>query len=202
MQDEAEPKWAGSIRISGLDEAEKILDEYKSVIAFQEGIIAKLKGHCRLLYADGAPLQDAVKNALKVLGLDDVREEKHGLVFDLQHSGYSLGAIWAQGSEKKASLAMLEQCRKLADHHSAGGKKAKAVFVANQQRSIPYPESSKERMTLDKVQDDFARQEKICVIPAFLLFEAVNKALKGYKPRRLDLEKLIAETDGVMADFG
>ena len=137
-----------------------------------------------------------------VLGLDDVREEKHGLVFDLQHSGYSLGAILALGSEKRASIDMLKQCRKLAEDHSADGKKAKAVFVANQQRSSPYPESSKERMALDKAEDDFARQEKICIIPAFLLFEAVNKALKGYKPRRLDLEKLIAETNGILADFG
>jgi hypothetical protein len=201
LPDEAEPKWTSSIRISGLDEAEAILDEYKSVIAFQEGVIAKLKGHYRLLYSHGAPLQDAVKTALKILDLDDCRKEKQGLIFDFQHTkSYAHGAIGVLGSEEKASIAQLKHCQELAD--SIGGKKSKPVFIVNQLRSSPYPESSRERMTLGKAENDYTRQKKICVIPTFVLFEAVNKALKGYKSRRPDLEKLIAETNGVLADFG
>jgi hypothetical protein len=74
VQDEPAPKWMSSIRISGLDEAESLLDEYKSIISFQEGIIDKLKRHYRLLYAHCSALQDAVSSALKILGLDDIKK--------------------------------------------------------------------------------------------------------------------------------
>ncbi len=207
MQDEPVPKWISSIRISGLEEAESILDEYKSIIAFQEGIIDKLKRHYRLLYAHGNALQDAVSSALKLLGLDDLKkgrkDNKEDLVFDFQSpTQYAHGVIMVKGSEQKADLDQLRQCQSWADDYVVNGKKSKPIFIMNQLRFSPYPESRKERMVLDKTLDDFAREKKICVIPTFLLFEAVNKALKGYKTSRADLEKLIAETNGILTDFG
>ena len=74
----------------------------------------------------------------------------------------------------------------------------KGIFISNQFRLNKFPDSMAQRKLFEPNEIEYAKSRKICIIPSYVLFEAVNKILAGQSPVRPKIEQLILDTDGVL----
>ena len=209
---EAPPSWAGRLspgpagryraQIAELEERRaKVQGEIDDLARRHDGIMA----HCRLLYLDGPELEGAVVEAFRVLGFGDIermgKADEEDAAFAMGGTRYSHGVIEAKGAGKGAKMQHILQCGRWAEQRAAAeGKPTKGVFVPNQHRLEPYPESSKIRMKIEPNQLEYAKLKDICIIPSCALYEAVGRVLDGEAPDRAKIAARIAGAKGVLTD--
>lgn len=210
---EWEPDWANKIKVTGMSDLEKEIEDLnKKKVSLEKEIIEvfnkkkRLRGHVRLLYSNSTPLERAVKNAFNVLGFDEIRQDrekdKEDWVIDIRSNDeIKLAVIEVEGSEKRTSIEKLDQCHRWVNDYYLKGKEVKGIFVSNQFRKIDYPSSKNQRINYEHNQEKYTNTRKLCIIPSCILFEAVNKALSGNLKPRADLEKLFIETSGILTEI-
>jgi hypothetical protein len=212
---ELPPDWTNDVNLDGMDgiKAQIVkLEESKWEIEQEIEKLnvekEKLSKHLRLLYAKDTPLEDAVKEAFTLLGLQYKeyprgKEKEDGIIsFDETKEDYEFAVIETKGLEEHIKLRHIDQtCRWVSDYIQED-KKVKGVFIPNQFRQERYSESIGKRTTIEYNLEKHARDRDICIIPSSVLFEAVNKKLKGeYKRSRKNIEELIANTDGILTEL-
>ena len=161
--------------------------------------------HRRLLYSDGPELEDAVVEAFRALGFDDVerrgKADEEDASFAMGGTQYSRGVVETKGAGKGTQLQHILQCSMWAEKRAATeGRPSKGIFVPNQHRHKPYPKSSKIRMNIEPNQLEHAVLKDICIVPSCVLFEAVSRVLGGEAPDRAGIAGRIADTKGVLKD--
>lgn len=166
---------------------------------------SRILAHRRLLYSDGPDLEDAVVEAFRALGFDDIERMgnrgKEDAAFAMGGTRYSHGVIEAKGAGKGTKMQHILQCSMWAEQRAAAeGRPAKGVFVPNQHRHEPYPESRGIRTRIEDNQLEHAERKDICIIPSCALYEAVRRVLDGEAPDRAKIAARIAGAKGVLTD--
>ena len=209
---EAPPVWAERLSLGPAGEYKAQIGQLKEDKAKIQGEIDRLErqsdvilAHRRLLYSDGPELEDAIVQALSVLGFDDIermgKADEEDAAFAMDGTGYSHGVIETKGAGRGIQLQHIPQCNRWTDQRAiADGRPSKGIFVPNQHRLEPYPESAEIRMKIEPNQVDQAMMKDICIIPSCALFEAVERVLGGETPDREKITGKIADSKGVLRD--
>jgi hypothetical protein len=208
---ETPPDWLTEVPLEGLDKFLDNIDELnakkaeiEAQISFQEKKRLEIATHLRLLFCAGAQLEDAVFNAFKVLGFDDIKrvreKDKEDWVFKFQNSThYEYGILEVKGADSRTTRSQLTQCNKWADEYfETNNEVSKPIFIVNQHRLDKYPESVDKRKEFDYRELEYAKMKNICILPTHVLFEAVNTYLKGVGKSRAYLEKKLSDTSGLL----
>ena len=213
----APPAWAERLSPGPAGENRKRIAELEGRKAKIQGEIDDLArrndrilAHRRLLYSDGAELEDAVVEAFRALGFGDIERmgnrDEEDASFGMGGGGgggtlYSRCAIEAKGAGKGTKMRHILQCSRWAEQRAAAeGRPVKGVFVPNQHRLKPYPGSLEIRTRIEDDQLKHAELKDICIIPSCVLFEAVSGVLGGETPSRAGIAGKIAATKGVLKD--
>ena len=212
---EAPPIWTKSIEITGLSEIRKNITEHKSKkqqlekkikIAYEEE--EKLFRYVGLLYAQGQELEEIVKESFIMLGFQEIQKHRNpndeDWVIELNsNSEFELGIIEVKGRKHKTNQSDIVQCNKWVDDYlqMESPKKTKGIFVSNQFRLESYPESTNKKHSFEPNELYYAETRNICIIPTYVLFEAVNKILNGVTPDRTKIEELIVNTNEIIYDL-
>ena len=75
---------------------------------------------------------------------------------------------------------------------------AKGIFVPNQFRSEPYPQSRNKRFKFQPSHLGFSSRRDICIIPSCFLFDKIKETLKTGNDCRDEIEKLIESVKGII----
>ena len=211
-QAEAPPAWAERLSLGPAGEnMARIadLEEYKAEMQGEIDSLARqndrILAHLRLLYSDGPELEDAVVEAFRALGFADIvrmgNADEEDAAFAMDGTGYSHGVIEAKGAGRGIQLQHILQCNRWTDQRAiVDGRPSKGIFVPNQHRLEPYPESAEIRMKIEPNQLEQAEMKDICIIPSCVLFEAVSRVLGGKTPDRAGIAGRIADSKGVLED--
>ena len=209
---EAPPAWAELLSPGPASENRARIAELEARKAEIQGEIDGLArrndlvlAHRRLLYSDGPELEDAVVEAFRTLGFGDIERmgnaDEEDASFAMGGTRYSRAVVEAKGAGKGAQLRHVLQCSMWAAKRAAAeGCPTKGVFVPNQHRLRPYPESLEIRTKIEPNQLEHAQLKDICIIPSCVLFEAVSRVLGGETPDRAGIAARIAATRGVLED--
>ena len=208
---EPEPQWVTNVSLPSLNDIQNKIDALESKkkeLQAQSIALTKEKqillGHKRLLYSKHSELEDAVADAFKVLGFPEIRKLREqnfeDWVFDFEHEkDVKYGVIEVKGADKRTKQNDIIQCSKWVDERTEiDNKISKGIFVPNQYRQMPYPKSSKDRKKFESNELGAARMKGICIIPSYVLFEAVKQILENKKYDRKKIEKKIFNSKGVL----
>ena len=208
---EPEPQWAANVSLPSLNDMQNkinALESKKKELQTQAYTLTQEKqillDHKRLLYSKHSELEDAVANAFKVLGFPEIRKLREqnfeDWVFDFKHEkDAKYGVIEVKGADRRTKQNDIIQCSKWVDERmEIDNKISKGIFVPNQYCQIPYPKSSKDRKKFEPNELDAARMKGICIIPSYVLFEAVKQVLENKKYDRKEIEKKIFNSEGVL----
>ena len=211
---EAPPAWAERLTLGRageyLERASRLEEDMARIQGEIDGLerqAGEILAHRRLLYSTGRELEDAVVQAFRALGFDDIEHmagaDEEDAAFGMGGgTPYSHGVIEVKGAGRGAQMQDINQCNRWTDQRDegGGGRPSKGILVANQHRLEAYPESSKARMHVEPNQEERAILKDICIIPSCVLFEAVRRVLGGEAPDRATTEAKIAATKGVLKD--
>ena len=202
------PRWVENIPLSGLSKITGTITKLKpeknmisEQISLAEQNRRTLRNHYRLLFETNKSLVDAVRNAFQLLGFNNIKEgrssDKEDLIFESTIGKDSnMAVIEVKGLEGRLKKSHIDQCRGWVTEYEGLYQNAKGILVPNQFRLKPYLKKEREDFDINLRRD--AEMRKICVLPTSILFEAVNKTLSGNKIGRIELEKRIIDTNGVL----
>ena len=208
----APPAWAERLSLGPAGRNRERIKDLEGRRAEMQGEIDELArqngrilAHRRLLYSDGAELEDAVVEAFRVLGFDDIERmgsrDEEDAAFAMGGTRYSRCAIEAKGAGKGTKMNHILQCSMWAEQRAAAeNSPVKGVFVPNQHRHKPYPDSQVIRTRIEDNQLEHAERKDICIIPSCALYEAVGRVLGGEAPDRARTAARIADSKGVLTD--
>ncbi|MCH7647726.1 MAG: hypothetical protein IIA83_03875 [Thaumarchaeota archaeon] len=210
---ESLPDWIKNVKLFGLNELKEKINQLNSQkFQIETEISTKTNGKkilenfYGLLYAQNKQLENTVKDSLKLLGFDEIKrirnENDEDWVIDLKSiKGIDHGIIEVKGRNEKTKHSDIVQCNKWVDdyHLMEPPKNTKGIFISNQFRLESYPASKEKRTKFEPNELQYAKSREICIIPTYVLFEAVNKALDRKQKSRKEIEKLLYETNGVLS---
>ena len=210
---ETPPTWCEHLSLGKAGEYKaqiaRMEEEKRSIQSKIDALDLEVKGilaHRRLLYSKGPELEDAVVQAFRALGFDDIAPmggaDEEDAAFAMNDGAhYSHAIVEIKGTDRGVQMQHILQCNRWTDQRAADGKKpSKGIFVANQHRLQPYPKSSKARVHIEPNQLDQAKLKDICIIPSCALFEAVRRVLGRKAPDRAEIAAKIADCRGVLTD--
>jgi len=206
------PDWIKNVKLFGLNELQEKINQLNSQkFQIETEISTKtdnkkiLENFYVLLYAQNKQLENIVRDSFKLLGFDEIKrirnENDEDWVIDLKSiNGIDHGIIEVKGRNEKTKQFDIVQCNKWVDdyHQMEPSKNTKGIFISNQFRLESYPASKEKRTKFEPNELQYAKSREICIIPTYVLFEAVNKALDGKQKSRKEIEKLLYETNGVL----
>ena len=209
---EKAPSWINSINVYGLDEIkDKISKLEKKKQAIDEAISTQstkkqhLSRYLELLYAQGTQLEKIVHDAFILLGFKEIRRGRspgdEDWIIELNSTGDTkFGVLEVKGRNARTKQSDIVQCNKWVDDYlrTQTPIKTKGIFISNQFRLDIFTESRDKRRLFESNELGYAETRCICIIPTYVLFEAVNKILGGTNPDREKIEKLIFDTNGVL----
>ncbi len=206
---ENEPEWSKKIEMPLV---KKLIEQVSAENRIIEASTKNIKGlnlekmeiekHKKLLWTFNITLENAVRDALLLLGFQEVRQgrskELEDLVIDFKtNKEYIHGIIEVKGREGKTSLADMNQSDKwVKQYRVQENKKVKGIFLSNQFRRTEEPES-KLRLKFEPNEIEFAKDFNLCVLPSVELFKAVVAVLNGKKIPRELIEKRILEASPI-----
>lgn len=189
---ESPPQWETKIDLPGLQGVKNEIVKKETEKEILTKDIEKLKNRKdhltkfrRLLWADGTPLENVVKDAFVTLGFPEIRKirakNQEDWVIDLKSlSEYKYGVFEVKGSEKRTSLSDMNQCDKwVKDYLLEKGLQVKGIFVSNQHRYGNIKNNLKQREHFEANELKFAKQREICILPSHEIFYAVVEKMKG-----------------------
>ena len=93
----------------------------------------------------------------------------------------AFGVLEVKGRAEKTKRQDIVQCNTWVDDYFTMTSliKSKGIFIPNQFRLNPFPQSKIRRKCFEPNELEYAKTRKICIIPTYVLFEAVNKVLGG-----------------------
>jgi hypothetical protein len=103
-----------------------------------------------------------------------------------------------KGANSRIDSNDLRQCDEWVWDYRKKNTVSKGVFVANQFRKEPYPDSKDKRCDFDHNHIEFTKNHKICILPSCVLFEIVREHMRSNNMSREKVEKVIAYTNGVL----
>jgi len=204
------PNWVTKVTLSGtnkLDRELKVLSNKKKAVEQQiDSVNSKLhtlRRYYRLLYTSDQLLEAVVHDALKLLGLTNLRnargKEYEDWIFTFKSLHYSkLGVIEVKGRKHMVQKVDLAQCEGWVTDYSQKGKHAKGILILNQFNDRLFPQSRNLRVTMENKLEDYARRREICVLPSCVLFDTINEVLAGKKRSREQIEKSLLQTNGTL----
>jgi hypothetical protein len=209
------PDWVSNVELTGIKEINNKIQELSQIKSNLETELQnkqaerkKLEKYYGLLYLQNKQLENCVRDAFTLLGFNEIKrirgDELEDWVIDFQTiKGQDHGIIEVKGRNEKTTQADIVQCNKWADDYRLMDppKNVKGIFISNQFRLESYPQSRDKRTKFEPNELSFAASREICIIPTYVLFEAVNNALQGKKKSRDEIEKLLFETNGVLTDL-
>jgi hypothetical protein len=196
-----------------LKEIESKLNKVQKSRSLLEGQIESLKKkkqdlekHYRLLTSYGRSLECAVYEAFKFLGFKEIStkrsNDKEDWVFSFKNvSDFKYGVIEVKGANSRVDLNDLRQCDEWAWDYMEKNTVSKGIFIANQFRTESYPNSKDKRCDFDHNHVKFAKNHEICILPSCVLFEIVIQHLKSNNISREHIEKVIANTNGILKEL-
>ena len=209
---ELSPAWVENVPIAGMNkivkEIERWQTEVKTVNTTIEGLESKkniLGKYHNLLFSTGTQLEESVKQAFSLLGFEEI-DKKRGnecedWIIDLKSSQeVEFGVMEVKGRKTKTNMSDIGQCHKWVEDylHMSPSVKTKGIFVSNQFRLQKFPESKTQRKRFEPNELDYAQKREICIIPTYVLFEAVNLVLEGELLDRSTIEEKILNTNGIL----
>lgn len=212
IEKETPPDWISKINLplvsEKLDEIQK-LETQKMAIQDKINNLEKEKSEilnfCKLLYSKNTELEDIVFEAFKLLGFKEItriRElDREDWIFNFKYEKqFKYGIIEVKGADTRTKQQHIVQTSKWVDERYEIDKKiSKGIFIPNQFRLIEYPKSKKQREQFEPNELQYANMKSICIIPSFVLFEAIKNALEGNSKSREEIEKIIATNSGVVS---
>lgn len=208
---ESPPQWENKIDLPGLqdiknqivqkeEEKETLIKDIEKLKNSKDNLI-KFR---RLLWTDGTPFENAVKDAFVTLGFSEIRKTREknleDWVIDFKFvPEYKHGIFEIKGSEKRTSLSDLNQCDKwVKDYLLEKNLQVKGIFVSSQYRRGDIRTNLKQREHFEKNELKFARQREICILPSHEIFYALVEKIKGNPQitRKL-IERKIAASSGI-----
>lgn len=207
------PAWAERLTLGRAGEygekAAKLKENMEKMQVDIDGLerqTGEILAHRRLLYSDGTELEDAVVQAFRILGFDDIEQmagaDEEDAAFAMGGvAGYSHAVVEVKGARGAIQMQDINQCNRWTDQRAeSDGALPKGILIPNQHRQKPYPESSKARISIEPNQRKRAEMKDICIIPSCVLFEAVRRVLGGEAPDREKTTAKIAGCRGVLTD--
>jgi hypothetical protein len=205
------PDWVYDVSLSTLTELKtslSILISDKAAldeeIKQKDDKIKSTQRYYRLLVSKDKLLVKAAADAFKFLGIEDIEEkggaDEEDLIFPFRHvSEFKFGVIEVHGTGGNTPEDKLRQCHKWAENHISNlNERMKGILISNQHIHEPYPQSRDVRKRFEPQHLKYIKDRDMCIIPSYVLFEAVNKALGGTKTPREALERIIANSKGVI----
>lgn len=162
----------------------------------------ELEKYYFLLTKKGPQLEEAVYSAFKALGFNDITKkrsnDKEDWVFEFRTSkDYKYGIIEVKGSDSTTGMDGLRQLDEWVSDYRVNDD-AKGIFVPNQFRSEPYPQSRNKRFKFQPNHLGFSSRRDICIIPSCFLFDKIKETLKTGNDCRDEIEKLIESVKGII----
>jgi hypothetical protein len=207
------PDWISRVHLYGLDQIKTSFSELNARKHSLEQEIKTLEisrhnlmKYYRLLFSDGNSLENAVCDAFRTLGFEEIRkvreENKEDWILEFRTlQDFKYAVIEVKGSRTRTSQRDISQCDKwVSEYFGERQEFVKGIFIPNQHRLNEYSSSRGDRLHFEPAEVQFCEMRNICIIPSCVLFEAVNKALERRQPRE-DLEKLIAFHKGVLTEI-
>ena len=209
---EPPPTWIENIQIPGMNEIikdiERLRTEAKTINTTVEELESEkniLGKYYDLLFSTGPQLEESVKQAFSLLGFAEI-DKKRGnecedWTIDLKSiQEAEFGVMEVKGKKAKTTMADIGQCHKWTEEylHMESSVKTKGIFVSNQFRLHKFPESKTQRKRFEPNELDYAQKREICIIPTYVLFEAVSHVLEDKSSDRSMIEKKIFSTNGVL----
>lgn len=204
---EDEPTWVGNVVLPNVDKLSDEITQRQKVIDNLSREIAKIKEkkneiekYIRLLWTNGTPLEEAVKDALFFLGFNEIKQGRsrdlEDWIIDIKSTDeFKHGVLEVKGSEKRISMDDISQCNKwVTQYRKKFDLKVKGILVPNQFRRTEKP-SSQKRTDFAPNQMEWAQDINMCVLPTVEIFKAVVEILKGNKISRDEIERRILEAD-------
>ena len=158
-----------------------------------------------LLFSTGTQLEESVKQAFSLLGFGEINKKRgnecEDWIIDLKSSQeVEFGVMEVKGKKAKTKMADIVQCHKWTEDYLQiePSVKTKGIFVSNQFRLQKFPESKTERKRFEPNELEYALKREICIIPTYVLFEAVSHVLEGELLDRSAIEEKILSTNGVL----
>ena len=212
--DESPPQWIDAIQFPGLEYIENEINALNVQINNIEDKISRLQAdkidllkYRRLLYSAGTPLEQAVKLAFTTLGFNEINKirddgKEDWIIKPRFIPNVDCGILEVKGRTAVAALSDIRQCDSWVQDYLCMDSpiSTKGIFVVNQFRKNTFPDSKELRKSFAPNQMEFVQSRKICIIPTYVLFEAVKTVLEGHKPNRAKIEQAIFTTSGVL-DF-
>lgn len=208
---EPPPEWETKVELPGLQELSNQISQRKSEIEILERQVSELDSSRsdltkfrRLLWANGVPLENAVRDAFLTLGFSEIRKIRESnledWVIDFKHvSEYKHGVFEVKGADKRTSLSDMNQCDKwVKDYLLEKNQQVKGIFVSNQHRNDDVHTNREQREHFEPNELKFAGQREICILPSHELFYATIKKIDGSSEltRKL-VEEKIAKSNGI-----
>jgi len=204
------PSWEQKIGFPGLDDLRTKIDEKEKrketlvneieELASKIADVAKLR---RLLWADGTPLENAVRDAFVILGFSEMRKIRapnlEDWVMDFKYiDEFKHGVFEIKGAEKRTAMADLTQCNKWVEDYLLEKIKVKGIFVPNQHRRMDVRASTEKREHFEPNEIDYAQKREICILPTHEIFNTLTKKMNGNQEiTRKSIEQKIASTNGL-----
>ena len=157
------------------------------------------------MFSTGTQLEESVKQAFSLLGFGEINKKRgnkcEDWIIDLKSSQeVEFGVMEVKGRKAKTKMADIVQCHKWTEDYLQiePSVKTKGIFVSNQFRLQKFPESKTERKRFEPKELEYALKREICIIPTYVLFEAVSHVLEGELLDRSAIEEKILSTNGVL----
>ena len=209
---ETPPPWTDSINIAKLENIKNKISQLKkekqnieNAIEIQTNEKQQLSQYLGLLYAQGRQLEKIVKDTFILLGFEEMRKERNfndedWLINLNSIDSVKFGVLEVKGRRAKTSLQDIAQCNKWVEDYlrMTPSTHTKGIFIPNQFRLFSFPKSKNQRKRFEPNELEYAQTRNICIIPTYVLFEAVNNILDGQQPDRNKIEELIYKTNGVL----
>ena len=209
---EPPPTWIENIPIPRMNEIvkeiERLQTEAKTINTTVEGLESEkniLGKYYDLLFSTGTQLEESVKQAFSLLGFGEINKKRgnecEDWVIDLKSiQEVEFGVMEVKGRQAKTTMADIGQCHKWTEEylHMEPSVKTKGIFVSNQFRLHKFPESKTQRKRFEPNELEYAQKRDVCIIPTYVLFEAVSRVLEGQSPDRSTIEKKIFSANGIL----
>ncbi|MCH7969034.1 MAG: hypothetical protein IH841_07320, partial [Thaumarchaeota archaeon] len=201
------PKWTEKIIIPNITDLEnkiknnnneisKLNTENKKFLDEKQ----KLEKYKILLYGTDDELHDVVIDALKLLGLKNVRKGPTGkddILFDPINSSIDIGTIEVKGVKNGVHLDDYRQLDHWVTNYIPEKKKVKGVMIANTHKEKDPKNSEPERMDFSNFEE-FYKPRKLATLPTITLLKLVQKKLDGKAVDPKKIEDVLINTDDVI----
>ena len=204
------PDWAYQIELpkvrdiqKKIETAQVQLDKINTRINDLKTNKVKIESYYGLLSSTGTNLEDIVSDAFKELGFTEIKrirsKEKEDWIFDFETiSDYKYAVLEVKGVDDRIKRAHLRQANEWVSDYFNEGQSVKGIFIPNQFRLNPYPTSVDARSDFEHNELAYAKNHDLCILPSFVLFDAVKKQLSGQKTNRKKIEQILSTTKGIL----